>query len=156
MVKFDVNQYSKRWLCKQKFDELYPELSPSLYVKTTDKCSVSQNNIDEDIVNNLPSDDVICATAKSNLHDVELPQHRHINEEGAINTNYERVTYNKLREATSELVTAVLNNKSQCNNALIHLMEWVRKIRQQGNFQPTFIQVLAQGDCNKKGEYPFF
>ena len=32
MVKFDVNQYAKRWLCKQKFDELYPELHPSLYV----------------------------------------------------------------------------------------------------------------------------
>ena len=73
MVKLDTYQYYKRWLCKQKFEELYPELCPSLHVKSNNEYSVSQDSIDEDIVNKLPSDYVICATTKSNLHDVELP-----------------------------------------------------------------------------------
>ena len=54
------------------------------------------------------------------------------------------MTYNKLREVTSELVTAVLHNKSQYNNVLRHLTEWVRKIRRKESFQPTFIKVTGQ------------
>ena len=131
MVKFDVNQYSKKWLCKQKFEELYPELFPSLNVIPKNEYSVSEHSIDENVGNKLPSDTATSATKDSTVHDLELPQHQQVNEEGAIRTNYERVTYNKLREITSELVTAVLHNKSQCNNVLSHLTEWVRKIRRK-------------------------
>ena len=131
MVKFDVNQYSKKWLCKQKFEELYPELFPSLNVIPKNEYSVSEHSIDENFGNKLPADTATSATKDSTFHDLELPQHQQVNEEGAISTNYERVTYNKLREITSELVTAVLHNKSQCNNVLSHLTEWVRKIRRK-------------------------
>ena len=74
---------------------------------------MSEDHIDEDIVNKLPYDDVTCATTELNFHDVELTQHHHMNEEGATNTNYERVIYTKLRETTSELITALLNANFQ-------------------------------------------
>ena len=119
-------------MINKKFEELYPELSPSLHVKQTYTYVVAGDNIDEDIGNKAPSDDIISQNGDSNLHNVELPQHHNVNKEGTIDTNLERITYTKLRNVTSQLFTAVLYDKAQCNNALIYLTEWLRKNQTEG------------------------
>ena len=87
-VRFDVNHHSKRWLCRQKFEELYIGLNPYLHVKQTYKYFVSEDNIDEDFGNKMPSDKIVSQYGDSNLHNVDLPQHRNVNKEGTYNTNY--------------------------------------------------------------------
>ena len=96
----------------KEFDDLYPQLSPSLHIKTFYEYEVDEANIDEDVCTTKKTENNVSKSAHSNLHNIELPQHRYVDDEGNIRNNEERVTYSKLQDVSSQFVTAVLHNKS--------------------------------------------
>ena len=85
----------------KKFDELYPELSPSLHVKTSYEYEVDEANVDEDVATTNQNDSNSTLSVHADVHNFELPQHRIVDVEGNIHTNDERVTYSKLQHLSS-------------------------------------------------------
>ena len=47
-------------------------------------------------------------------------------------------TYSQLCEITSQLVITVVNSKEKSNSVTIHVTEWLRRLRINDNFQPSF------------------
>ena len=83
-------------MIQRKFEDLYPELSPSLHAKTSYEYDVDEANIDEDVCTTNQTENNVSKSVNSNIHNIELPQQRNVDEEGNIRNHEERVTYSKL------------------------------------------------------------
>ena len=96
------------------------------------------------------TEDNVSKSVNINIQNIELPQHRNVNEEGNIRNKDERMTYLKLQNLSAQLDTTVLQNKAQSNKAFIHMTEWLGKISKEENVHPAFIQVPTQVEPSKK------
>ena len=82
-------------------------------------------------------------------HTAELSQHRDAINYSTIITAAARVSYTDLSNITGQLVAAVVNSRKKANSVMKHCTEWLRKLRLNHNFTPTFIE-LPCIDSHKK------
>ena len=131
-VSFDVTHYSTRWLYTTIFDQLHPELIPIINTSSDDLVHINVNEHEIKHKNDINSENI---EFTSDNHGDELSQHKVITPRNGVN---DRATYSQLCEITSQLVIAVVNNKEKSNSVMSHVTEWLRKLRINDNFQPTF------------------
>ena len=134
--KFDVTEYAMRWLSPSVFREKYSDLLPSVnVVHDTNYTTPSFVNLTD-----VQDDKII---EESNIiklsHDNELPQHRSDIDNNLLTLRGNKMIFNDLTKATSELVRAVINSKTQSANVLHNVREWTNKIRLKHNFIISFI-----------------
>ena len=131
-VYFDIYDCSSRWLNNNTYRENSNDLQSALEL-ANDVSEPHEREFNDDDSNN--SDNLV--------HDLELSQHPKPMEPVETNDKYDKVTYGQLCNVTSELVTAVVNDKKNSQNVVHFLTQWIRRIRLKEECAPTFIELGA-------------
>ena len=141
-VVFDATKYAKRWLCKEKFEAVHPKLCPTL--RLNEMPNMEYTITDETMHENEHSSSATDTNTNEQVtqhHTAELSQHRDAINYSTIITAAGRVSYTDLSNVTGQLVAAVVNSRKKANSVMKHCTEWLRKLRLNHNFTPTFIEL---------------